>query len=218
MSSDDRKRRVAEAALDYVELEDIVGIGTGTTANFFIDALARIKGKIDGTVASSEASAQRLKQHGIPVFDLNHVGELPLYVDGADETTRYRQLIKGGGGALTREKIVAAASRKFVCIVDDSKLVDVLGKFPVPIEVIPMARSFVARKLVDKGGLPELREGFKTDNGNLILDIHNLSILQPSKLESEINDIPGVVAVGIFALRPADIVLVGRDTGIEKLS
>lgn len=217
MSKDEIKRRVAEAALDYVELEDVVGIGTGTTANFFIDALARIKAKIDGAVASSEASAQRLKGHGIPVLDLNHVGELPLYVDGADEATRHRHLIKGGGGALTREKIVAAASRKFVCIIDDSKLVDVLGAFPLPIEVIPMARSFVARKLVKLGGFPELREGFKTDNGNPILDVHNLNIMEPWKLESEINDIPGVVTAGIFALRPADVVLVGRETGVETI-
>ncbi|HKH19997.1 MAG TPA: ribose-5-phosphate isomerase RpiA [Gammaproteobacteria bacterium] len=218
MPADDIKRRVAEAALDYVEVEDVVGVGTGTTTNFFIDALARIKGKIDGAVASSEASAQRLKSHGIPALDLNHVGELPLYVDGADEATRHRHLIKGGGGALTREKIVAGASHKFVCIIDDSKLVGVLGNFPLPVEVIPIARSFVARKLVNMNGLPELREDFKTDNGNLILDVHSLDIMQPAKLESEINNIPGVVAVGIFALRPADVIIVGREDGMETLT
>lgn len=218
MARDDIKRRVAEAALDYIEVEDVVGVGTGTTANFFVDALAGVKCKIDGAVASSEATAQRLKGYGIPVFDLNHVGELPLYVDGADEATRHRQLIKGGGGALTREKIVAGASRKFICIVDDSKLVDVLGRFPLPIEVIPMARSFVARRLVSMGGLPEWRENFKTDNDNPILDVHNLDIMQPAKLESELNDIPGVVTVGIFALRPADVVIVGREEGVEILS
>ncbi len=218
MTREDSKRRVAEAALDYVELEDVVGVGTGTTANFFIDALARIRGKIDGAVASSEGTAQRLRAHGIAVLDLNHTGELPLYVDGADEATKHRHLIKGGGGALTREKIVAGASRKFVCIIDDSKLVDVLGTFPVPVEVVPMARSFVARKLVQMGGLPELREGFKTDNGNPILDVHSLSIMAPAQLESEINDIPGVVAVGIFALRSADVLLVGRADSIETIS
>jgi ribose 5-phosphate isomerase A len=215
MTNDDIKRRVAEAALDYIKVEDVVGVGTGTTANFFIDALAKIKGKIDGAVATSEASAQRLKIHGICVLDLNHVGELPLYVDGADETTRHRHLIKGGGGALTREKIAAGAARKFICIVDESKLVDVLGAFPMPVEVIAMARSFVARRLVELGGLPELREGFKTDNGNLILDAHNLNIMEPAKLENEINNIPGVVTTGIFALRPADLVILGRSGGIE---
>lgn len=218
MTKDDIKRRVAEAALEYIEVEDVVGVGTGTTANFFIDALARIKGKIDGTVASSASTARRLKNHGIPVLDLNHVGDLPLYVDGADEATRHKHLIKGGGGALTREKIVAAASRKFVCIIDDSKLVGVLGAFPLPIEVIPMARSFVARKLVNLGGLPELREGFKTDNGNPVLDVHALDILEPAKLESQINNIPGVVSVGICALRPADILLVGRVDRVETLT
>lgn len=218
MTRNDIKRLVAEAALDYIEVDDVVGVGTGTTVNFFIEALARIKGKIDGTVASSEVTAQQLKSHGIPVLDLNHVGELPLYIDGADEATRHKQLVKGGGGALTREKIVAGASRKFVCIIDESKVVGVLGAFPLPVEVIPMARSFVARKLVNMGGLPELREGFKTDNGNPILDVHSLDIMEPTKLESEINNIPGVVTVGIFALRPADVVLVGREDGVETLS
>jgi ribose 5-phosphate isomerase A len=218
MTKDDIKRRVAEAALAYIEVEDVIGVGTGTTTDLFIEALARIKRKIDGTVASSEATARRLKEHGIPVLDLNHVGELPLYVDGADEATRHKHLIKGGGGALTREKIVAAASRRFVCIIDSSKLVGVLGAFPLPVEVVPMARSFVARKLVNMGGLPELREGFKTDNGNPILDVHNLNIMEPWKLESEINNIPGVVTVGLFALRPADVLLVGREDGVETLT
>jgi ribose 5-phosphate isomerase A len=218
MATDDIKRRLAETALDYIQVEDVVGVGTGTTTNFFIDALVRVKGKIDGAVASSEATAQRLKGHGIPVLDLNHVGELPLYVDSTDEATRHRTLIKGGGGALTREKIVAAASRKFICIIDDSKLVDVLGQVPVAVEVIPMARSFVARRLLNLRGFPELREGFKTDNGNPILDVHNLSIIEPSNLETQINNIPGVVSVGIFALRPADVLITGREDGIETLA
>jgi ribose 5-phosphate isomerase A len=217
MNQDEMKKQAAEAALEYVEIEDVVGVGTGSTANYFIDALAKIKGKIDGTVASSEASAARLRGHGIPVLELNEVGDLPLYVDGADEATRHMYLIKGGGGALTREKIVAGASEKFVCVADQSKLVDVLGKFPLPIEVIPMARSFVARQLVKRGGLPELRVGFTTDNGNMILDIHNLNILKPTKMEAEFNNIPGVVTVGIFALRPADILILGTESGIDRL-
>ncbi|MDH5513055.1 MAG: ribose-5-phosphate isomerase RpiA, partial [Gammaproteobacteria bacterium] len=173
MTPDDKKKAVALAALDYVESGWVIGIGTGSTANHFIDGLARIKGKLDGAVASSNATAERLKKAGIPVLDLNATGDLPLYVDGADEATKHLHLVKGGGGALTREKIVAAASRKFVCIADDSKLVDVLGKFPLPVEVIPMARSLVARNIVELGGQPVLRENFKTDNGNLILDVHN---------------------------------------------
>ena len=217
MSKEEMKKCAAEAALDYIHAGDLVGVGTGSTVNYFIDALTRIKGKIDGTVASSEVTTQRLKAHGIPVLSLNEVGELPLYVDGADEATRHLHLIKGGGGALTREKIIAAASRQFVCIVDESKLVDVLGQFPLPVEVIPMARSFVGRKMVDMGGLPELREGFTTDNGNLILDVRNLNMMEPVKLEREINDIPGVVTVGIFALRSADILLLGRESGVERL-
>lgn len=218
MTPDEMKKQAAEAALEYIEIEDVVGVGTGSTANHFIDALARIKGKINGTVASSEASASRLKSHGIPVFDLNEIGDLPIYVDGADEATRQLNLIKGGGGALTREKIVAGASEKFVCIADHSKLVGVLGAFPLPIEVIPMARSFVARQLVKRGGLPELRDMFTTDNGNVILDVHNLDIAEPKKLEAELNNIPGVVTVGLFALRPADVLLLGSQTGINKLS
>ncbi len=218
MIEENMKKQAAEAALEYIEINDVIGVGTGSTTNFFIDALARIKGKIDGTVASSEASAQRLRSYGIPVLDLNHVGNLPLYVDGADEATRHLNLIKGGGGALTREKIVAGASERFVCIADHSKLVDVLGKFPLPIEVIPMARSFVARQIVTRGGAPELREGFTTDNGNIIIDVHDLEIMEPAKMEADINNIPGVVTVGIFALRPADILILGTGTGVEKLT
>ncbi|MEJ2061027.1 MAG: ribose-5-phosphate isomerase RpiA [Gammaproteobacteria bacterium] len=218
MNQDEMKKAAAEAALAYVEEGMIVGIGTGSTANHFIDLLAGIKGKIDGTVASSDASAARLREHGIPVLDLNSVGQLPLYVDGADESNRQLQLIKGGGGALTREKIVAGASDKFVCIADESKLVDILGAFPLPVEVIPMARSFVARELVRLGGKPVLREGFTTDNGNLILDIQNLEIMEPLKLETEINQIPGVVTVGIFANRPADVLILGTPEGAREVS
>lgn len=218
MDQDALKRAVAEAALGYIENGMIVGVGTGSTANHFIDLLAGIKGKIDGTVASSEVSAQRLKSHGIPVFDLNAVGDLPLYVDGADEATRQLHLVKGGGGALTREKIVAAASKRFVCIVDQSKLVNYLGHFPLPIEVIPMARSFVARQMVRLGGQPLLREGFTTDNGNLILDIHHLDIMDPVKLETELNMIPGIVTVGLFAARPADVLLLSTPQGVETLT
>ncbi len=216
MSADDKKRRAAEAALEYIEVGDIVGVGTGSTANHFIDGLARIKHKIDGTVASSEASAERLRAHGIPVLDLNEVGDLRIYVDGADEATRHLHLIKGGGGALTREKIVAGASEQFVCIADDSKLVDILGAFPLPVEVIPMGRSFVARQLVKRRGVPELREGFITDNGNEILDVRGLEILDPPALENELNNIPGIVTVGIFALRPADVLLLGTESGVDK--
>ena len=218
MNQDELKKQVAEAALEYVEAGTIIGVGTGSTANMFIDALARIKGRIDGTVASSEATAERLKGHGIPVLDLNSVSELSVYVDGADESTKHMHLIKGGGGALTREKIVAACSRKFVCIADQSKLVDVLGAFPLPIEVIPMARSYVARQLVKMGGTPVLREGFTTDNGNLILDVHNLDILDPVQMETEMNQLTGVVTVGLFARRPADVLLLGTPDGVQTLS
>jgi len=218
MNQDEMKKAAAEAAIEYVENGMIVGIGTGSTANHFIDLLAGIKGKIDGTVASSEASAERLRSHGIAVMDLNEAGSLSLYVDGADESNKYLHLIKGGGGALTREKIVAGASEKFVCIADDSKLVDVLGAFPLPIEVIPMARSLVARKMVAMGGSPVLREGFVTDNGNIILDVHNLQIMEPVKMETEINQIPGVVTVGIFAERPADILILGGKDGVKTLT
>ncbi len=218
MTQDEMKKMVAEAALEYVEPGTIIGIGTGSTANHFIDCLAGIKNKIEGTVASSEASATRLKSHGIPVLDLNSAGELSVYIDGADESNHYLHLIKGGGGALTREKIVAAASRKFVCIADGSKLVDYLGAFPLPIEVIPMARSMVARELVKRGGQPVYREGFITDNGNIILDIHNMEIMEPVTLEEDLNNIPGIVTVGLFAKRPADVLLLGTEEGVRKLT
>ncbi len=218
MTQDEMKKMVAEAALDYVEAGTIIGIGTGSTANHFIDYLAGIKGKIDGTVASSQASADRLAGHGIPVLDLNSVDEISVYIDGADESNSHLHLIKGGGGALTREKIVAACSRKFVCIADESKLVDVLGAFPLPVEVIPMARSYVARELVKCGGQPVYREGFTTDNGNDILDVHNLQITEPVRLEQELNNITGVVTVGIFAARPADVLLLGTQEGVRTVT
>ncbi|UCE89775.1 MAG: ribose-5-phosphate isomerase RpiA [Pseudomonadota bacterium] len=217
MSQDELKRAVAEAALDYIQVGEVIGIGTGSTANYFIDGLAAIKHKIEGAVASSVASAERLKGHGIPVFELNDVAGISVYVDGADEATRHLHLIKGGGGALTREKIVAAASRKFVCIADESKLVGRLGKFPLPVEVIPMARSLVAREMVKLGGEPVLREGFTTDNGNVILDVHNLDILDPVALEETMNNITGVVTNGLFARRPADVLLLGTPGGIQTL-
>jgi ribose 5-phosphate isomerase A len=218
MSADDKKKAAAEAAIEYVEPGMIVGIGTGSTANHFIDLLAKIKHRIDGTVASSEASAERLRGHGIDVMDLNATGDLQLYVDGADESNKYLHLIKGGGGALTREKIVAAASDKFVCIADESKLVDILGTFPLPIEVIPMARSYVARQIVKLGGQPVLREGFTTDNGNIILDVHNLEIMNAPELEARLNGIAGVVTNGLFALRPADVLILGSDEGVKTLT
>ncbi len=211
------KQAAAEAALAYIEMGDVVGVGTGSTADFFIDGLAGIKGKIDGCVASSEASAARLRAHGIPVLDLNQVGTLPVYVDGADEATRHLHLIKGGGGALTREKIVAQASEKFVCIADHNKLVAVLGEFPLPVEVIQMAQSLVGRGLAGLGALPELRAGFTTDNGNLIIDAHNLAIQNPLEMERRINQMPGVVSVGLFALRGADVLLLGTPSGVDVL-
>jgi ribose 5-phosphate isomerase A len=217
MARDDLKERAAKAALRFVDDDMVVGVGTGSTVNYFIDALARIKGRIDGAVSSSEATTQRLKSHGIRVLELNAAGPLPLYVDGADEANHGLQLIKGGGGALTREKVIAAASEKFVCIADQAKLVEVLGMFPLPLEVIPMARSHVGREIVRQGGQPVLREGFVTDNGNLILDVYNLTILEPAKLESDLNDIPGVVSVGLFALRPADLLLLGTPEGVTEL-
>ena len=217
MTQDELKKMVAQAAIEYVVPDTIIGIGTGSTTNFFIDALADIKHKINGTVASSEASADRLKGHGIQVFDLNSVDEISVYIDGADESDNHLHLTKGGGGALTREKIVAACSRKFVCIADDSKLVDVLGEFPLPVEVIPMARSFVAREIVKLGGRPVYREGFVTDNGNVILDIHDMSIVDPRALETQLNNITGVVTNGLFALKPADVLLLGTQDGIKKL-
>ena len=218
MTSDDKKKMAAHAALDYVEKGSIIGVGTGSTVNHFIDAIAeKMKGSIDAAVSSSEASSERMKKHGIRVIDLNSAGELSIYVDGADESNRHLQLIKGGGGALTREKIVAAASKTFVCIADDTKLVPFLGKFPLPVEVIPMARSLVARELVKLGGKPVWRENFITDNGNLILDIHNLEIMEPMKMETLINQIAGVVTVGIFAHRPADVLLLGSEKGIQVI-
>ena len=216
-SADDMKKAAAEAALEYINNGDIVGVGTGTTANHFIDYLGQIKGKIEGAVASSEASATLLRSHGIEVMELNNVGDLPVYVDGADEATQHGYLIKGGGGALTREKIVAQASAKFVCIADDSKLVDVLGEFLLPIEVIPMARSLVARFLVDLGGQPEYRVGFVTDNGNIILDVRNMQIVDPKTLETRLNQMPGVVTNGLFAHRGADVMLFGGSSGVEKI-
>lgn len=221
MNQDEMKASAAKAALAFVEprlgRKSIVGIGTGSTANHFIDALAGIRHKFDATVASSEESARRLQAHGIPVLDLNAVPEVTVYVDGADEVNPHRQLIKGGGGALTREKIVAASALEFVCIVDESKLVDVLGSFPLPVEVIPMARGLAARALRDLGGHPELRDGFVTDNGNLILDVHGLRIDDPAALESRINNIVGTVCNGIFAAQAADRVFVAGRDGVRQL-
>ncbi|MCF6323505.1 MAG: ribose-5-phosphate isomerase RpiA [Gammaproteobacteria bacterium] len=218
MTQDEMKKMVAHAALEYVEAGAIIGVGTGSTANHFIDALAGIKHKIDGTVASSEATAERLKGHGIAVFELNEVSDIPVYVDGADESNKYLHLIKGGGGALTREKIIAAASDKFVCVADESKLVDVMGTFPLPVEVIPMARSYVAREIVKMGGQPVWRENFITDNGNQIIDIQNLSIMEPVKLEEQLNNIVGVVTNGLFAIRPADVLLLGSEDGVKTIT
>ena len=217
-SQDDLKREVAAAAIQYVPVDCIVGVGTGSTANFFIDELAKIKHRIRGAVASSEASAKRLQGHGIEVLSLNEAGDLPVYVDGADEITSHMHMIKGGGGALTREKIVAAASKKFICVCDASKLVGVLGKFPLPIEVIPMARSSVARQLVKLGGQPVLREGFTTDNGNVILDVHNLHISNPVELESALDHIAGIVTNGLFARRAADVLLLGTPEGVKTMT
>ncbi len=218
MTQDDLKRAVAQAAIAHVPADCIVGVGTGSTANFFIDELGKIKHRIRGAVASSEASAKRLQGHGIEVVSLNDAGSLPVYVDGADEITRNLHMTKGGGGALTREKIVASASKKFGCVCDASKLVDVLGKFPLPVEVIPMARSYVARQIVVLGGQPKLREGFTTDNGNLILDVHGLNILNPVELETALNNIAGVVTNGLFARRPADVLLLGGASGVQTLT
>jgi len=216
MTQDELKQATARAAIEYVPA-GIIGVGTGSTANYFIDELAKIKGRIDGAVASSDATAQRLKNHGIRVLDLNSAGELEVYVDGADEITEHMHMIKGGGGALTREKIVAACSKKFVCIADGSKLVGMLGDFPLPVEVIPMAQSYVARELVKLGGQPMLRQGFTTDNGNIILDVHGLKIMNPVELETQINQITGVVTNGLFARRPADVLLLGTSEGVKTL-
>ncbi len=217
MSLEEGKKLAAEAAMEFVEAGEIIGVGTGSTVNFFIDFLALAKGKIDGAVSSSVASTERMQSHGIKVFDLNDVNGMSIYFDGADESTRNLHLIKCGGCALTREKIVAAASDKFVCIADDSKLVDRLGQFPLPVEVIPMARSMVARKLMKYGGQPVLREGFITDNGCEILDIQGLDIIDPVSMEKEINQIPGVVTVGLFAERGADILLLGGEDGVTRI-
>jgi ribose 5-phosphate isomerase A len=221
MNQDQLKQAVARAALNYIkpklDEQSVIGIGTGSTANYFIDYLAEIKAEINATVASSEASAERLKSHGIPVYDLNSVDEVTVYIDGADESNPRLELIKGGGAALTREKIVAAVAKEFVCIADDSKWVDHLGNFPLPVEVIPMARSHVARELVKLGADPVYREGVVTDNGNIILDCHNFMIATPRKIEEAINNITGVVTNGLFALRPADILLLGCEDGVKTL-
>jgi ribose 5-phosphate isomerase A len=213
MNQNQLKELAAREALKHIVEDKVVGVGSGSTVNFFIDFLAKIKNRIEGAVAASEASAERLKKHGIRVFDLNSVDELPVYVDGADEVTEHLQMVKGGGGALTREKIIAAVARKFVCICDASKLVPVLGRFPLPVEVVPMARGHVGRELLRMGGHPELRQGFKTDNGNLILDCHGLTLLDPAKTEAELNNIAGVVTNGIFARRPADLLLLAKVDG-----
>jgi len=221
MNPEDRhqrhKRQVAEAALKWVREDSILGVGTGSTVNCFIDALGASGIRVEAAVSSSEATTARLRELGIDVRELNDTGTLDVYIDGADEFDAHRRLIKGGGGALTREKIVAAASRRFVCIADESKKVGVLGRFPLPIEVIPMARSYVARQLVALGGQPELRQGFATDNGNVILDVHNLDLVDPVAVEQRINNLAGVVASGLFALRPADLVLVATDSGVQEL-
>jgi ribose 5-phosphate isomerase A len=215
MTQDEQKKAAAEAAIAHVPHDAVIGVGTGSTANHFIQALASIKGRIAGAVASSEATAVRLRALGIPVLDLTSVDEIPVYVDGADEITRQLAMIKGGGGALTREKIVGAVAAKFICIADESKLVDTLGRFALPVEVIPMARSHVARRIVKlAGGQPELRAGYLTDNGNVILDVHGLSIADPASLEAELNQIEGVVTVGLFARRPADVLLLGTAEGV----
>lgn len=218
MTQDELKKAVGWAALQYVQPGTIVGVGTGSTAAHFIDALGTMKDQIEGAVSSSEASTEKLKALGIPVFDLNNVDELSVYVDGADEINSQMQMIKGGGAALTREKIVAAVAKKFICIADASKEVDILGNFPLPVEVIPMARAFVARELVKLGGQPEYRQNVVTDNGNIILDVHNLRILDPIALEKAINALPGVVTVGLFAARGADVALIGTADGVKTIT
>lgn len=221
MTQDELKKAVAKAAIDYIaprlERDSIIGVGTGSTANFFIDMLADLKNEFDGAVASSEATAERLKSHGIPVYDLNSAGELEFYVDGADETNERLELIKGGGGALTREKIVAEVAKIFICIADESKKVGILGDFPLPVEVLPMARSHVGREIVKLGGDPVYRDGFTTDNGNIILDIYNMDISRPIQVEERLNNIVGVVTNGLFARRPADLLLLGTSTGVESI-
>jgi ribose 5-phosphate isomerase A len=217
MNQDEKKRAAALAAVSYVKNDSIVGVGTGSTVNYFIDALAKVKHKIAGAVSSSDASTSRLKTLGIEVFDLNSISDFDIYVDGADEITQHKHMIKGGGAALTREKIVAAVAQQFICIVDDSKQVPLLGKFPLPVEVIPMARSYVAREIVKLGGDPVYRQGVITDNGNVILDVHNLTILNPTELEAQLNSIVGVVTNGLFAHRGADIVLIADDFDVKIL-
>jgi len=218
MTQDELKQAVAREAMKYVVEDSVIGVGSGSTADLFIDELAKIKNRISGAVASSERSAERLKRHGVCLLDLNAVDELPVYIDGADEITEHLAMIKGGGGALTREKIVAAVAKRFVCIADESKLVAVLGKFPLPIEVIPMARAYVARQMVKLGGQPKLREGFTTDNGNIVLDVRGLSILNPTELETTLNNIDGVVTNGVFAHRGADVLLLGTKSGVRVLA
>jgi ribose 5-phosphate isomerase A len=217
MTQDELKQAVAREAIKHVVADAVIGVGTGSTANFFIDELAKMKGRIIGAVASSEKSAERLRAHGIALMELNSVDTLPVYVDGADEITEHLHMVKGGGGALTREKIVAAVAKKFVCIADASKLVPVLGRFPLPVEVIPMARAYVARELVKLGGQPKLREGFTTDNGNVILEVSGLEILDPVALETAINNITGVVTNGLFARRCADVLLLGTGSGVRTI-
>ncbi len=214
MNKEQQKQIAAEAAVKHIEPDSIVGVGTGSTVGYFIDALAEIKHKIDGAVASSVDTEKKLQAHGIKVYDLNSAGPIPVYVDGADEVNEHLHMIKGGGAALTREKIIAAASEKFICIADQSKKVPVLGEFPLPVEVIPMARSYVAREIVKLGGSPVYREGVITDNGNVILDVWHLKILEPQKLEQTLNNITGVVTNGLFAMRPADVLLLGTDDGV----
>ena len=216
-NTEQKKQAAARAAIEYVEYDDIIGIGTGSTVDYFIEYLKPLKNKISGTVASSISTKEKLEANGIRVLDLNEVSDIPIYIDGADEVNPNLQLIKGGGGALTREKIIAGASQKFLCIVDESKLVDVLGKFPLPLEVLPMARSFVAREIIKIKGMPVWREELITDNGNIILDINHLDIIEPIKLEKELNQIPGVVTVGLFAARGADKVLVSNDDEVKEL-
>ena len=222
MNQDSLKQAVAQAAVDHIkdllESDTVIGVGTGSTANYFIDALAKYKIRFDGAVASSKATAERLKSHGIPVYDMNASGTLEFYIDGADETNERLELIKGGGGALTREKIVAACTKTFICIADDSKMVGQLGDFPLPVEVLPMARSYVAREIVKLGGDPVWRENFITDNGNAILDIHNFMIDSPMKLEETLNNITGVVANGLFACRPADVLLLATQDGVKRIT
>jgi len=218
MTQDELKQSVAREAIKYIVDGEVIGVGSGSTADFFIDELGKVRNRIAGAVASSEKTAERLKRHGIRLFDLNGVNELPVYIDGADEITEHLAMIKGGGGALTREKIVAAVAKKFLCIADESKLVPVLGKFPLPVEVIAMARAYVARQMVKLGGQPKLREGFATDNGNIVLDVWGLSILNPVELETTVNNIAGVVTSGLFARRGADVLLLGTKTGVRTIA